>query len=201
MKSLFISTVACLFFVTQIHSQFAIRPYFGINSTQLTKDYANADWQSEIGYQVGVDAQFGNKVYVQPGIQWELLNKSLRPTNPTLGDATKFNSTHIRIPLLLGFRLLDATKSNLVNLRVYTGPDISFLISAEKGSFGSISFDRESLKSASYGYNVGAGVDIMFLFLDAGYKWGLTRFFEESLNNNGSKANVFFVNAGLKFKI
>jgi hypothetical protein len=200
MKS-FIAFLGLLFLSGAVYAQLAVRPYFGVNSTTLTKDYSNAQWQSELGYQGGVDLQIGNKIYFQSGLQWEMLNSSLRPTNPSIGDLTEFRSTHLRIPLLLGIRLFDASTKDLFNIRVFTGPDASFLIGSNGAVFNNVRFNRDALKNTSFGYNLGVGLDVLIFFADAGYRWGLTRFFDETLINNGSRANVFYANAGIRFRL
>jgi hypothetical protein len=199
MKSIVIFCFLVIGLFTAANAQFAIRPYAGVNSSTLTKNIQDSEWQSKLGYQAGVDFMLGNKVYLLSGLQWEMLNSELSPTNPTIGDLTKFTSSHIKIPVWVGIRLLDVTKSNLFNVRMFTGPDVSFLIDAKEGTFGSIRFNKNSLANASYGYTLGGGIDIGFVFVDAGYRWGVSRFFDETLINNGSRSNVFFANAGLRF--
>lgn len=189
------------FYFTTTQAQFTLRPYFGINSSTLTKDFQDAEWQSKLGYQAGVDAQIGGKIYVQPGLHWEMLNQSLRPTNPSIGDINNFRSTHIRIPLLIGVRLIDPEKSDLINIRMFTGPDAGFALGADGSTFSGVRFNKDALRSASFGYNLGIGLDFLFLFADAGYRWGLSRFFDQSSMDNGSRSNVFYFNVGIRFKI
>jgi hypothetical protein len=179
--------------------QFAIRPFAGINSSTITKDINETEWKSELGYQAGFDMLMGNKLYFQTGLQWQMLNQKIDITNPALGDLAAFRSSHINIPVFLGMRMFDTKKSKYFNLRMFTGPDISFLLNSSEGTLKSIQFNRESLSKASYGYNLGFGLDVAFIFIDAGYRWGLSRFFDATLFDNGAKSNVFYANAGLKF--
>lgn len=187
-------------FYTSISAQVAFRPFVGLNASTLTSDFSDADWQRAAGYQAGLDVQFGNRVYFQPGIHWELINKDLVPEN-VIGDfSTEFQATHIRIPLLLGFRLFSDENTSLLNFRVFTGPDIAFSVSNSEHSFLGIDLSSNQYRRLHWSWNGGVGVNFLFLFLDVGYKVGLSEYFRASVGND-ARTNVFFGNIGLRLKI
>jgi hypothetical protein len=181
-----------------VNAQISLRPHVGINSSKLTQDFNDAAWQSGLGYQVGIDAILGNRLYFQPGLQWELIRQDFNPETPLPSWNTEFRNSHIRIPLMIGMRAWDASNGGLLNIRFYTGPDIAFTVSNSDHSFLGIELNKERLNNLHWSWNGGIGVDILFLFIDVGYKFGLSEYFASSVNN-GSRTNVFFANAGIRF--
>ncbi len=179
-------------------AQITLRGYFGINNTKLTENFNDASWRSKLGYQAGADLLIGTRVFLQTGLQWELVNSTLEPTDPSLDDAFNFSASHIRVPLMIGFRLIDPDVSSMFNIRVFTGPDAAFVLNSEESFFNNIQFNKDALKGANFGYTVGAGVDILFLFADVGYRWGISRIWEQESVQNGSRTNIFYANVGIK---
>jgi hypothetical protein len=187
-----------IFISSHAFGQISLRPFVGVNSSTLTKDFNNVAWQSEAGYQVGADLLIGNRVYFAPGVHWELIRQNFDPTNPIPGFDTQFRSSHIRVPLLLGFRAFSRENGGFFNLRLFTGPDVAFRTSSSEHAFLGIELNNNTYKNLSWSWNGGIGVDVLFLFIDVGYKIGLSDYFENSINN-GSRTNIFYANAGFRF--
>jgi len=183
---------------SKIEGQVSIRPFVGINSATLTKTFDDVAWQSALGYQAGLDLMFGSRMYFQPGLHWELIRQDFTPTNPIPGFDTKFQASHIRVPLMIGFKTFGKDSGGLINFRLYTGPDIAFSVSNSEHAFLGINLNSDTYNNLHWSWNGGLGFDILFLFLDVGYKFGLSDYFEGSVNN-GSRTNVFFANAGIRF--
>lgn len=61
-------------------------------------------------------------------------------------------------------------------------------------SFSFISADN--IRDAQISGMVGAGLDLSILFLDVGYKFGLSDFFEDI--NSDARIDLFIVNVGLR---
>lgn len=197
MKKRILPLALAVLCVSAASAQVTLRPYVGINSHSLTEDFDDADWKSKIGYQVGVDLQIGSKFYVQPGIQLDFVKNRIEPkvTIPGFED-TDFKRSHVRIPVMVGYAFGEVDGDFAA--RIFTGPNAAFLITAK--------FEdedvKEQLKSAVFGWNVGAGLDFSILFIDVGYQIGLSEVFDDlGLDEeNGSKGNYFYANAGVRIR-
>jgi len=185
-----------------ISAQFAIRPYVGMNNSKLNKNlFTDEDLKYTFGYQVGVDLQVGDRFYVQPGVQLEFLkNSDITGPVSTIEDFD-LKRTYLRIPLMIGYNF--AGLDSPMGFRVYTGPNAAFKLSGKVGNDGVVGdVDVEdNLRNVVLGWNVGLGIDVIkYIFVDAGYQFGLTEIFEDDEDlNSGIRNNLFYVNAGLKF--
>lgn len=201
MKSKIAAFILMLFISCSLFGQFAIRPYVGINSAKITENFQDVNWQSQLGYQGGIDLQIGSRLYFQPGLQWELIRTNFDPQNPIPGLDTKFEASHIRIPLMIGINALSAESSKLFNFRLYTGPDVAFTISHSDHSFLGVEINDETYNKLHWSWNGGLGVDFLFLFLDVGYKFGVSEYFNQDNVDNPARTNVFFGNVGMRFSL
>ncbi len=174
-----------------VHAQIALRPYVGINSHTLTRDFTDANWKSAIGYQVGADFQIGSKFFVQPGLQLEFAKNQVDSVN--IGNIFDVKRTHFRVPVMVGYAFgnLDGNFS----FRIFTGPNASIVLSESSSGF----ISKEDLKNAVFGWNAGAGIDISVFFIDLGYQFGLSEVFKNKVNND-SKDNLFYANAGVRLR-
>lgn len=199
LKTIILSIIIALIYnISQ--GQITFRPLVGLNSTTLTSDFSDAEWQRAAGYQVGLDVQFGNRIFFQPGIHWELINSDLVPREVIQNINTNFKATHIRIPLLVGFRLFSEENTSLLNFRFFTGPDIAFSVKNSEHSFLGIDLSSDQYQRLHWSWNGGIGIDFLFLFADIGYKVGLSDYFRESAGND-ARSNIFYGNIGLRLKI
>lgn len=197
-----VAIFACMLFISSaIYGQFAIRPYVGVNTAKMTEDFEDIHWQSQLGYQAGLDLQIGSRLYVQPGIQWELIRTDFDPDNPIPGFDTEFKASHIRIPVMIGFNALPLESGNIFNFRLYTGPDVAFTISHSDHSFLGVEINDDTYNKLHWSWNGGLGVDILFFFVDAGYKFGVSEYFNKDEVTNPARTNIFFANAGMRFTL
>lgn len=184
----FVALVVCF-----SQAQVGFRPYVGVNSHTLTENFEDADWKSALGYQLGLDVQIGSKFYVQPGLQLEFAKNKIEPTGTGTGIEINVKRTHLRLPVMVGYAFgnLDGNFS----FRIFTGPNASIVLNSDAEDFD---LDKDDLKSAVFGWNAGAGVDISILFIDLGYQIGLSEVFENF--DNGSKDNFYYANAGIRLR-
>ena len=186
-------TLFALFLLSSsvIQAQFSIRPQIGFNSTNLSNGLSSTTFFRQLGFQFGVDVQMGGRVFLQPGIFWESSKNELQERID--GDRTEISVSRIRIPILLGYRLL-SKRRGLLDLRLFTGPNAAFAV--EKNVKGNPLISKGDLKDAVYGWNLGIGADLTFLFFDAGYMFGLNEVFG-GLDGTG-RNNLFYANAGIR---
>lgn len=111
-----------------------------------------------------------------------------------LEETTKdsFDFKTIDVPVLLGYKLINQTA---FNLRVNAGPVFSF-VTKKDGTTSGNEFDADNLKDNYVGIQYGAGVDFMFLSLDA----RMENSFGDVYNGAGEeKSKIFMVTLGIKF--
>lgn len=195
-------TVVLLAITLGLSAQLAIRPYVGLNNSKFSEElFTDGDAKGTFGYQVGIDLQMGNKFYVQPGLQLEFLkNKKIEAPVSTLEDLD-LSRTYLRIPFMLGYNFTGADSP--LGFRVFTGPNAAFKLSGkvgDDGAIGDVDIEDE-MKSVIFGWNVGVGVDLIkYVFVDAGYQFGITEVFDDTEGlNSGIRNNLFYLNAGLRF--
>lgn len=173
-------------------AQFSLRPQIGYNSSVITKNFNDLTFGTEAGFQFGIDAQIGRDFYIQPGIIWESANNELRESLNTNTISMQVN--RIRIPVMLGYKLLGSETSGLIDFRAYTGPNVSFVVDKDLDNTSLIS--KNDFKNAVYGWNAGIGLDLALLFVDAGYSFGLSEIFESMASS--ARNNIFYANVGVR---
>ena len=186
---------------------FAIGIKGGINSSKITTDnyssgnYNYKDFKSDAkaGYNIGVFARLGTKVYLQP----ELLY-CVRKAESTSGTANqKIDLKTIQIPVLLGFKLIDL---KLASIRAFTGPAMSIPMKSSSVTYDGVTaaiYDTENYKSNIWDWQLGAGVDVGMITLDCRYEWGLSKTSDGKVNVTNptfvNKGNTLTFSLGFKF--
>ncbi len=185
--------VVCTLFLMPgfLMAQISIRPQMGFNASTLTNRIQETAFSTEVGFQFGVDVQLGNKLYLQPGIFWESAKNELKERID--GDRAEIGVDRIRIPVMLGYRLL-SERGGLIDLRLFTGPNASYAVSKNVKETGLL--EKGDLRDAVYGWNVGFGADLAIFFVDAGYMFGLSEVFDGLATD--VRNNLFYANAGIR---
>ena len=191
MKNIFV-LVILMTLTYHASAQFSLRPQIGYNSSTLTKRFQDQQFGPEAGFQFGVDMQIGERFYIQPGILWESANNELR--DMINGNNSSFQVNRVRVPVMLGYKLIGPDVGGLIDARIYTGPNASFVISKDLKQTSLI--NKDDFQNAVYGWNIGAGFDVAIVFVDFGYSFGLSEVFENAAST--ARNNLFYVNAGLR---
>lgn len=193
--SLFLMLMLCMS-VFSVTAQLSIRPYAGLNSSTIQGEPADIiDFDSGTGFQVGVDMQLGNRLYVQPGVQLEFLKNNATLTNAMETDGS-LNRTGVRIPVMVGYRVFSEDSDAKFNLRLFTGPNAFLQVSAN--SDNDLNLNDNAFNDVVWGWNAGAGLDISILFVDVGYQAGITNLSDNQQMETQARNNVFYGNAGLR---
>jgi len=198
--------------MTLVLSTFAQLPFAigikgGINSTKITTDnyseatYNFADFKSDAksGYNLGVFARLGTKVYLQPELLYCV--KKGQSTSGTANQQVDLKT--IQVPILLGIKLIDL---KLASIRAFTGPAMSFPMKSSNVTYEGVSgpiYDTENYKNNIWDWQLGAGVDVGMITLDCRYEWGLSKTSEGSVNVSNptfvNKGNTLTFSVGFKF--
>jgi hypothetical protein len=148
-------------------------------------------------FQVGAFMRFGKKLYLQPEIFYATSGGTLKLESSGLEENIKMKN--LCVPVLIGFKLIDA---KVFNLRVMAGPSANFIIDKEVEYDDPIQYPLQdsNFKNVAWGMDAGAGVVILFLSLDLRYEFGLNNIYIPSDGGESQKisSNVFIVSLGFK---
>ena len=209
MKKIILAS-AVFFSVNFIQAQkLDVRIYGGTNVLQLTTDQGteiidgvmhNKTVSGRAGYQFGAAVTFGERFYVQPGLQYTEISTKIQHENSK--TAFKFEDHAsiklISVPLHVGYRLLPTVVGKIVNVRIFGGISGHHVIgvnhSGESGKVTEIS--KDDYTNLMMNADFGMGVDVWHFFLDATYALGLTPI--HATAGDAAKANSFMLNLGFK---
>ncbi len=178
-------------------AQLEIRPFAGINFSNVSETPDGTEAKGQAGYQFGVNLLIGNRVFLQPGISYFSRSTEFVTTDDVAYDQ---DIQGVYIPLLLGFRFLDPTLDPVVNGRIFAGPSLLFLTNS---SYSDATFgDQVDWNDTNWGASFGLGLDISVFFIDLGYEFGITNTADIKdgpiTTWDGFKQNTFFLNAGVR---
>jgi len=204
-------TILTFTLMTLVLSSFAIGPFTlgikgGINSSKITTDNYTGDYtfsnfksDAKSGYNIGVFARLGTKVYLQPEFLYCVRNSQSSNQaggTTTVNQSVKLNT--IQVPLLLGFKLIDL---KLASVRAFTGPAMSVVMNNSSINYGITDpiFDTKNYKNNIWDWQLGAGVDVGMFTLDCRYEWGLSNISEGKIGGFVNKGNTLTFSLGFKF--
>jgi hypothetical protein len=190
MKKIIILLIV-LFSALENYGQFAFGPKIGYTTSKLSTDKDSISESIKNNFQIGLFMRLGKKLYLQPELYYATSGGTLK----TAIGKQEVSLKNISIPALIGFKLLDA---KIFNLRVLAGPVVNFIID-EKVKISDVvkyPLQESDFKNAAWGFDVGAGVDVLFLTLDVRYEIGLNNIIK--LDSESLKSNLFVVSLGFK---
>ena len=195
MKRLIFTLILALGISMMLQAQVAIKPAFGLNATHLTTEHV--DWKSEgrLGYQFGVGVLVGEKFYFEPGVYWATVSQNMTDANDPNEQPDEFKHTisAIRVPVMLGYHIL-GNEESLADLRLFAGPGVSFVTGVNSDHDD---LSKDDFKNMMFDVDVGAGIDVWFLFLEWHYIFGLTPVFNEG---SDAKFQTFYGNLGIRLR-
>lgn len=132
----------------------------GINTSKICVNLDDYNSENITKMHFGAFGRIGwNKIYLQPEVYFSKKGGefSYNPMN-FFGE---FDYSSVDVPVLLGFRLLDA---KVVDLHLTAGPVFGFI--TESSVDGDNDLDAQYFKDRYVGLQYGAGVDVLFLTID-----------------------------------
>lgn len=127
-----------------------------------------------------------SKLYVQPEAYFCTKGGDLS----NVSGSGSFDLKTLDVPVLLGYKIID---QKIVNLRLHSGPVFSFKINGDVDGINGIK--NYNLRENCFAWQFGAGIDILFLTIDARYEKGLRSVVSNSVD---AKNNMFLVSLGIK---
>ena len=207
-KMIFTSLLIVFAISSSLAQHFDIRAYGGFNVLQLTTDQ-NTNIIDDIlhhrsvtgrpGYQFGAAVTFGDRFYVQPGIQFSTGTIEVLNENSITGTEFTDESTlsMISVPLKVGVRLIDPDTENIFNVRVFGGFDGSHVTKVTHGTNSGVEgeLNEDDYSNLILAADFGLGIDIAFLYVDLGYQLGLS---PVHTGGDSAKGNTFYGNIGIR---
>ncbi|MCL2291355.1 MAG: PorT family protein [Bacteroidetes bacterium] len=138
----------------------------------------------ESGFDVGLFARMGGRVYFEPSVLYSFKKIDFSSMDSLKGS---FKDHFLTVPLLLGVKVIDRKQ---FNLRIFAGPQFGFSV-ARKYEDAKDFFD-----SAEIGVYAGVGVDIWRFTMNVGYNFSTSK---HRIMENRTKQNMFFAGVGFKF--
>lgn len=205
----------------------SIGPKAGYLSQKLS--YQKADIKAGFlnSFTLGAFArvEIGN-LYVQPELLWfnssEAFNMNIDTAN-SLGLPSSFTLTrkaiNIQVPVLIGYKI---NLSESLAVRGQVGPTANFIYPSKTLVEKSVPSRNNDIpdqlkdtefdtKTIAWGFQIGAGIDLLRFTLDINYNMGITKLFGENVINNSqvgqyidtknlekTRRNLFMVTIGYK---
>lgn len=194
-------SLALLFLTSTVFSQvvFDLGLKAGLNFSKLN----TSDLTTDGGFDISLDDEaitkmhwgaFGRvgfgRLFVQPEVYFT--KKGGDVSNDILNMAAGFDYSAVDVPLLLGFKII---KGKTIDLKVIGGPLFSFVTDADFDGDTDY-FDEEFINDNLFGYQVGIGVDVLFITFDMRYEHS-TDVYEQPGTISGN-ANTFILSVGFK---
>lgn len=197
MKRLTVVLTTCMFFLVswQAQAQLRLNPQVGVNMSALDAKIGDLKTEAKAGWNAGLDFRIGDGfIYLSPGAHFysntaRLLRDFSDPDMDMWKDETTIQS--VKTPLNIGFNLTGGSK--LLGIRAEGGIVPTYVTGVKETE--SYSLDIEDLNRLTWGFNVGVGVDVLFLTADLSYEIGQANFFKDVEGKN----NMLTLSLGVKF--
>jgi hypothetical protein len=171
--------------------------YGGYNASSVSKS-GQEHWQGKAGYQFGADLMIGNRWFLKPGVEFLVRNLHYTYlTGPEASAQFQYTNHSLRVPIMLGVQLLDPSEEPAVNGYLMAGPSAIMKLNAD---LNNNALDVETT-GTQWQLGVGAGLEVSFLFVEAGYDIGMSNVFSGDDFETNPKMNFLHVNAGLRLRL
>lgn len=187
----FIAGIALLG-ATAANAQTQFNPQAGLTFQSLTQAPDGYSYKAQLGWQLGLDARFGDRFFVQPGA---FLGRSVTavtivqniPNGAAGGIQVEDDlvRTSLKLRGMLGYRLLDTYQ---LDVRLMLGPSYDVLMSVDKRD-GNLEWNKGDLNTGTWNVDLGVGLDIGLVTLAPTASLGLSRAFRDDarVSEIGSK--------------
>jgi hypothetical protein len=184
--------------------QFSIGPKVGFNTSKFTTDIDSLKSDMTNNFNFGIFVRIGKKIYIQPEVNWltsgGILEGSIMNGTTLNPFKQEISMKTIEIPVIIGWRIINF---GVGNIRILAGPSASIVMDKEikttEGEGYIAPIKDSDLQDLVWGFNLGAGVDVLMFTLDVRYQMGINDMINsvETFNIN-SRNNMFSVSLGWK---
>ena len=195
MKKSTLIVFVIMLFTSVSFAQTQVKIAIGVNSSRLSTDDANLKNDARIGWQMGGSWLLGDKLFFEPGIYFNTISSSLQSI-----DSVSLNYTSeidmFRVPVFIGYHIIGDATESFFNLRVFGGPTASFITKVTETD----TFSKDDFSKVLWGLDAGIGINVWWVFVDAGYGWGLNDVFSHD-SYGSAKAKAFWINTGVRINM
>jgi len=168
----------------------------GASVNQLNIDSDKYESTLAAGWLLGASYKRGRFFYWEVGARYNnpvynLNDLSISSDSSSLLDGV-FGVRKIDVPITLGINILSIT-SRVVGLRAFVSAVPAFAIGVGDNELG---ITMDNINAFNFYGQAGVGVDIAFIFVEAGYNYGFDDLFKDGIKSN---PNQIFVNLGFRF--
>lgn len=174
MKKILLLSCFAAIMALNAHSQIKFGVRAGVTSSTVEADKIESQGytiesvnDAKVGFQIGVLSQIQiQKFFIQPELLFATSGGVLRVSDVNGSTLRDQNISKVDIPVLVG--------GKWGPLRLGVGPVASIVVKS-KSELNDIDQFDDKFKSATWGYQLGAGLDIWKLALDVKYEGNLSR--------------------------
>lgn len=163
--------------------------YGGLTLSDIIESSSTYEFGYSTGFNAGIAFRKGRFAYWEIGAHYN--GSIVLLENFSLSSSETIGIGQIEMPVVVGLNLLSPVR-RLFGLRVFTGLSPGYVFDISDNDFNLTNEDFNSFQILG---QAGFGVDIIFLFVDIGYKRG----FNDLLKDQNSKLSQFFLNLGFRF--
>lgn len=157
----------------------------GINASKVSLDISDYNENTITKMHFGAFGRVGwNKFYLQPEVYFTKKGGEFSL------DPLAFDYSAVDVPVLLGFRVLDA---KAFDVHLIAGPVLGFVTKSDVE--GNPEFSESYFKDHYLGLQYGAGIDVLFISLDFRFENGNTIYEHPDFDG---KNTTFMITAGFK---
>ncbi|HMU15683.1 MAG: outer membrane beta-barrel protein [Bacteroidetes bacterium] len=189
-----------LFTVTTASAQTQINPQLGLTYQNLTgKLVQGQDFKGSVGYTLGADLRFGNRLFFQPGV---FLSRNRTISSYDGGNVieseSKLITTNLKLRALVGYRIIDSYQ---FDLRLVAGPSYDVLMSVDGKDNNGIAWNKGDFSTGSFNVEAGLGFDMGMFTLAPMASFGLNRAFSDaaSVKDIDSRYITYGLTIGVNF--
>ncbi len=197
MKKL-IASLSLMAVLPAARAQFQVNPQMGLTFQDMTGSTETTRYKAALGYQVGADLRFGDRLYFQPG--------AFLGRNATVVTVDDFEHaaiekdlirTSLKLRALAGYRIIDSYQ---FDLRLAAGPSYDVLLSVDDKDEG-IGWNEGDFNKGSFNIDAGLGFDMGYFTLEPGVSFGLSRAFSDAdgVSSIDSKYLTYGLTIGVNF--
>ena len=158
------------------NAQFQVNPQVGVVYQSLTRQ-PGIEYKANIGWQLGTDLRFGDRLFFQPGAHFGRSSTAIKAMdNDTLQYEDDLVRTSLKLNALVGYRLIDSYQ---FDLRLMAGPTYNVLLSADDRN-DRIGYNRGDFRNGSLNLDAALGFDMGLVTVQPGVSFGLSKVFSDN---------------------
>jgi hypothetical protein len=193
-KHILIIALGTLTGVAQAQVQF--NPQVGVNYQHITSPTATTEYKAAMGWMLGTDIRFGDRLYFQPGA---FMGRSATVVQQSFSDTLVVEDdlvrTNLKLRAMVGYRIIDTYQ---FDLRFAMGPSYDVLLSVDDRN-DRVGYNEGDLSNGSLNWDAGLGFDMGLFTVEPGVSFGLSKVFTENatVQDIGSKYLTYGLTIGI----